>query len=447
MRVDGVEKNHRTRSEVRRMIHVDAKLSSSQPQSATPSQPADTASSVYMSADQDNTEITRILQVLSELPDVWLDVADHQQEDLLLNLDNYCVTRTNICQSLDVKVLDMSEIPFVSLRCVIEIPAGSDLTSVNLTRSCPSVTDNVIGEFSLPRGTDIVKIVTRASRYADFVSLTEFNSQNHFRPSASLHFRDLDDDEWKHLYLAIQTSKPFVDISNMTEREHETRGLGDERNREGYERLSLYRKVEDQTKKIAAVFETLDPFFQSLPGIDKMILLKEATSEVLIIRSWLTYDRETDAVMSTGLGDRLTIGVKIRRYKEESRAFYRGLKSLLTDWIDDAVRQDHVVMNMTLFLCLYQDRQGLFSTEAIIHERRIYQSILKKYVEAKWSAMSTEILEQLDTKLRQVTDVKRFCENMSLVALCASTNDARHDHDVASPGSSLFDVNDRLCLQ
>ena len=307
---------------------------------------------------------------------------------------------------IDARVVDISLIPLVSNQVTVEVPIEEVIPENYLTTAVSGLTfletpSQLVFENDYGRVSDIKSCVIQMKREGKHVVIRNMSHDT----MTMIH--SLTDGAWSRLCLAAKMSKSFREIKAVQYTTLTSVGE-DIFPRNGYKFVSINLRVPDFETRIKAAFESADPFFSSLSAIDQMILLKEGAPELGFIRSWLTYDKDTESMRKPCFNHRLVIGMKIKAFG----SLYDSVRSLLhEDWIDDRIRQDNLVMNLVFFLCFYQDRQGLFQKAGVIAERQIYCDILDKYIASKvnnveWKGTKDQIWDMINHKITLASMLK-----------------------------------------
>ena len=200
--------------------------------------------------------------------------------------------------------------------------------------------------------------------------------------------------------------------------------------------LSLTLKCYNTSTAVAKMCNMINSF-SCLDRLDQMIMLKESSCEILLLRDALTFSREHEACMTPFLDGMLVFGIRYIELASSPNLFplYNAWQSFIQDF-EDYLRLDQIVMSLLVMLCLFQDRPGLREKEVVTRERGIYLQILQKYVAAKitsgeWNTVSpSEVWSLIYRKLEEVGRMKPLFENLTLASQCTVSDADIVAHDI-----------------
>ena len=380
---------------------------------------------VYHTLDDEETKPEKARKEVPQPPTYSSDSCEYLVQDRF-----FFVMKSDREDVIDARVVDVSVIPLVSNQVIIEVPIDEVIPKSNLTAAFSGLTfeetpSRLVFENDCGPVSDVESCVIQMKREGKNVVISNMSHDT----MTMIH--SFTDDAWSRLCLAAKMSKSFREIKAVQYTTLTSVGE-DIFPRNGYKFVSINLRVPDFETRIKAAFESADPFFSSLSAIDQMILLKEGAPELGFIRSWLTYDKDTESMRKPCFNHRLVIGMKIKAFG----SLYDSVRSLLhEDWIDDRIRQDNLVMNLVFFLCFYQDRQGLFQKAAVLAERQIYCDILDKYIASKvnnveWMGTKNQIWDMINHKITLAATLKIPYSNVTLTSICSAQKSLLESHQV-----------------
>jgi hypothetical protein len=374
--------------------------------SAKPYYQLEVASSKPMfDVEPQSHELRRILHFISELPDVYEDAKHEYLEVHKVDSDN-------------IGVIDYAVVGMVSIRTTIELSDVEIALGVEIQKS--------FSEQIFVPAADVPRSAISMETYGKTIEflrsgVDEVRIINDFHSSTWI--RSINCDEWNCLWTMSNVSKNFVSARpfHYNTTSHVTTSSGDIVPRSGFRFLTVSCKVLQFPDRLAAILEACDPFFRSLSPIDKMVLVRESGNEIAFIRILLTLDRNTDTMFEPFLDNKLVLSINNKQ--RFSGSVYESYREFTyDDWIDDSVTDDHVFVNLLSFVCLYQERDGLFAKDDVGRERTVYAGLLNKYIESKvicgeWKFTASKAWEMIERKLRQVHQFRLVFENTTFLSI------------------------------
>ncbi|CAH1783280.1 unnamed protein product [Owenia fusiformis] len=165
------------------------------------------------------------------------------------------------------------------------------------------------------------------------------------------------------------------------------------------------RRVIDMSKKIKC--------FKALPQADQISLLKGGSIELLILRSVISFDKETHTFHDAN--DSQEDAMNVGQLKEaDGRLFDEHMKFVRSMALD--LKVDETTMILLLVICLFSpDRPNLFNKDVVYKEQEKYSLLLKKYLESRYN--STDAQSFYPKLLMKLVDIRNLNEEHSSVLL------------------------------
>ena len=338
-------------------------------------------------------------------------------KDVLHHGDHLFLKKHRLNQDSHLKIVDASAVPIVSYRMTVEVDHGFDLSffsskQVNSSSSTHFSFHSYRGNYTISeRDTNGRLMIWKPSNMRNTIvdSLTE--------------------EEMFRLRELSSISKAIESLLNVEVKE-------DRRIFTDKKVLSLTLKCYNTSTAVAKMCNMINSF-SYLNRLDQMIILKESSSEIILLRDALTFSREHEACMTPFFGGMLVFGIRYIELASTPHLFplYNAWQCFIHDF-EDYLRLDQIVMSLLVMLRLFQDRPGLREKDVVTREREIYLQIFQKYVAAKIAsgecktASPSEVWSLIYRKLEEVGRMKPLFENLTLASQCTVSDADIVAHDI-----------------
>lgn len=362
-------------------------------------------------------ELNHFLQLASFLPDLSrIDSSPPHNYLFLVKKD----------LDLDLRIVEIAAIPFVSFRITIEMPEKEVVPEDSLSRAFAGLSfSETVNNIVLNADIDQRVVFDRTE---DLVVVSNRDT--------ALTMASVSDSQWHRICLMGKVWLAFQDLTPITYSFPSIVNVLLPRT--GYKFVDLMTQPPKFEKRVRIAFEIYDPFFGTLSEIDKMILLKEVMPGFMMLRLCLNFDYSRNAVAKSCLNGKLAFCIHLDGHRTHSShvPYYEAISEFVHgNWVDDRIRMDIFVMIAMMFIYFYEDRPGLFGKEAVSMERSLYEGILNKYIDGMvaadaWVGTAQEIKGMLQTKLQLLETCKKMVRNLFFQALYSTPEPVLKDHGI-----------------